>query len=61
MEDCCLPADAGLIDGCAGIDVGATVEQQSGRCEVAVFRGHMQQRSSLKQEATSAGLAAIEF
>src|SRR5262245_51456478 len=61
MEDCRLPADAGLIDCCASIDVGATIEKQSGRRYVAVFRGHMQERSSLKQEETSAGLAAIEF
>ena len=61
MEDCRLPADAGLIDCCAGIDVRPTVEKQRDRCEVAVFRGHMQQRSSLKQEVAPAGLAAIEF
>jgi hypothetical protein len=61
MEDCRLPADARLIDCCAGIHVGPTVEEQSDRCKVAVFRSHMQKRSSLKQEETSAGLAAIEF
>ena len=61
MEDCSVPADAGLIDCCAGIDVGPTVEEQSDRCEVAVFRGHMQERSSLKREAAPAGHAAIEF
>src|ERR1700730_14152695 len=61
MEYCRLPADAGLIDCCAGIDVGPTVEEQSGRCNVAVFRSHMQERSSLQQKRTSAGLAAVEF
>ena len=61
MEDCRLPADAGLIDRCAAIDVCSTVEKQSGCCRVAVFRGHMQERSSLKQEVAPAGLAAIEF
>src|SRR5260370_14198684 len=61
MEDCCLPADAVLIDCCAGIDVGPTVEEQSDRCEVAVFRGRMQERSPPKREFASAGHAAIEF
>ncbi len=61
MEDCGLPADAGLIDCRAGIDVRATVKKQRDRCEVAVFRSHMQERSSLKQEVAPAGLAAIEF
>lgn len=32
MKDCSLPADAGLIDCCAGIDVRATVEEQGDRC-----------------------------
>ena len=27
MEDCRVPADAGLIDCCAGIDVCSTVEE----------------------------------
>ena len=61
MKDCRLPADAGLIDCCAGIDVGPTVEEQSDGCNVAVFRSHMQKRSSSQQEETSTGLAAIEF
>ena len=61
MENCRLPADAGVIDCRAGIDVRATVEEQSGRCKVAVFRSHMQQRSSLKQEVAPAGLAAVEL
>src|SRR5206468_1557268 len=61
MEDGSLPADAGLIDCCAGIDVRATVKKQRDCCGVAVFRSHMQQRSSLKQEAAPTGLAAIEF
>ena len=51
----------GIIDCCAGIDVGPTVEEQSDGCNVAVFRSHMQKRSSLQQKGTSAGLAAIEF
>ena len=33
--------DACLINRCAGIDVRATVEEQSDCCKVAVFRGHM--------------------
>jgi hypothetical protein len=41
MEDGRVPADPGLIDGCAGIDVRPTVEEQPDRCGVAVFRGHM--------------------
>src|SRR5690349_19678803 len=61
MEDCCLPADAGLVDCRAGIDAGPTVEEQSGCCKITVFGGHMQKRSSLKREETSAGLAAVEF
>src|SRR5882724_1091977 len=61
MEDCSLPTDASIIDCGAGIDVGPTVEEQRDRCNVAVFRSHMQKRSSLKQEGTSACLAAIEF
>jgi hypothetical protein len=61
MENCSVTADAGLIDCCAGIDVRPTIEEQSGRCGGAIFRGHMQERSSLKQEVAPAGLAAIEF
>ena len=61
MEDCSVPADAGLIDCCAGIDVRPTVEEQSDRSEVAVFRGHMQECSSLKREFAPAGHATIEF
>ena len=61
MEDCRLPADAGLIDCCARIHVCSTVEEQSDCCRVTVFRGHMQERCSVKQEAAPAGLAAIEF
>ena len=61
MEECRLPADAGLIDRCAGIDVRTVVEEKSDRCEVAVFRGHMQERSSLKRELAPAGHAPIEF
>jgi hypothetical protein len=61
MEDCGLPADAGLIDRCAGIDVCPTVEKQRGRCGVAVFRSHVQERSTLKQEVAPARLTAIEF
>ena len=61
MEDRRLPADAGFIDGCAGIDVRPAVEEQGGRRGVAVFRGDMQERSSAKQEAAPAGLAAIEL
>src|SRR5437016_5951207 len=61
MEDRRLPADAALIEGCAGVDVGPAVEQQRDCRSIAVFRGHMQERSSSKQEETSAGLAAIEF
>ena len=61
VEDCRLPTDTGLIDYCAGIDVRATVEQQRDRCGAAVFRSHMQERSSLKREEAPAGHAAIEF
>src|ERR1700681_1163415 len=61
MEDCRVPADAGLIDGCAGIDVRPTVEEQCDRCAVGVFRGHVQERSSLKREFAPAGHAAIEL
>src|SRR5687767_3811796 len=61
MENCSLPADAGLIQCGAGIYVRSAVEEQSNRCNVAVFRSHMQKRSPLKQEETSTGLAAIEF
>jgi len=41
VEDGRVPTDAGLVDGCAGIDVRPTVEEQPDGCEVAVFRGHM--------------------
>src|SRR5882724_2187197 len=61
MENCSVPADASIIDCSAGIDVGSTVEQQSHRSEVAVFRGHMEDRSALKREFASASHAAIEF
>jgi len=56
-----MPADPGVIDYCTGIDVGPTVEQQSGRCQVAVLHGDMQQRSSLERETAPAGHAAIEL
>src|SRR5260221_158919 len=61
MEDGRLPADAGLIDGCTGIDVGATVKKQRDRCGVAVFCSHVQELSPVKKEIAPAGLAAIEF
>src|SRR5690242_5145921 len=61
MDDWSLPADAGLIECCTGIDVSATVEEQSGCRNVAVFRRDMQKRCALKQQGTAAGLAAIEF
>src|SRR5579863_7294041 len=61
MEDCRLPADAGLIDRCAGIDVGPTVKEQSDGCNIAVFRSHVQKRSASQQKRTPAGLAAIEI
>ena len=61
VEDCCLSPDSGLINGGAGIDVCATVKKQRDRGRVAVLRGHMQERSSLKQEAAPAGLTAIEL
>src|SRR5260370_31682893 len=61
MEDCSVATDAGIIDRCAGIDVRPTIEEERGCREVAVFRGHMQERSSLKQEIAPTGLAAIEF
>jgi hypothetical protein len=61
MEDCSLPADAGLIDCRAGIDVRGTVEEQRDRREVAVLRSHVQERSSRKRKVAPAGLAAIEF
>ena len=61
MENCGVPTYARMIYCCAGIDAGPTVEEQSGRGEVAVFRGHMQERCSLKREAASATHAAIEF
>src|SRR5437016_11405874 len=61
MEDCCVAANADIIDCSSGIDVGPTLQEHSGRCEVSVFRGHMQERSSLKREAAPAGHAAIEF
>ena len=61
MEDGSLPTGAGIIDDCAGIDVGPTVEEQGGRPEVAEFRGHMQERSPLNREAAPAAHAAIEF
>src|SRR5687768_1886026 len=61
MEECSLPADASLVDGCTGIDVRSAVEEQGDRGEVAVFRGHMQERPASKSEAASAGHAAIEL
>src|SRR5262245_39578285 len=61
MENCRLSADARLIGGCAGIDVSSAVEQESGRGKIAVFRSHMQERTSSKKEGTSAGLAGIEL
>src|SRR5688572_32205983 len=61
MKDGRLPADAGLVDCCAGIHVGPAVEQQSCGTEVAVLRGHMQERASLNGKASTTGLAAIEF
>jgi hypothetical protein len=61
MENCRLPANAGLIECCVGIDVGSTVEEQADGSNIAVFRSHMQKGSSSQQKGTSAGLAAIEF
>ena len=61
MEDRRVPSDARLIDRCAGIDVRATVKKQRDCCEVAIFRSHVQERSTLKQEVAPARLAAIEF
>src|SRR5258707_13796580 len=61
MEECGVPADAGLIERCAGIDVRSTLEEQSGRFDVAVLRGDMQKRSSRERELAPAGHAAIEF
>src|ERR1044072_3680840 len=61
MEDGWVPAYAGIIDCGAGIHIGPTVEEQSGGCPVAEFRGHMQQRSSPKCQAAPAAHAAIEF
>src|SRR5882724_5670474 len=61
MEDCRLPTGAGIINCRAGIDVGPTVQEQSESCEVAVFRGHMQESSSLKCEAAPAAHAGIEL
>jgi hypothetical protein len=51
VKDRGLPADAGLIDGCAGVDVRATIQEQSDRREVAVLRCDMQERSSVKLPA----------
>src|SRR5882672_3693237 len=61
MENCSVSTDAGPIDRGAGINVGPTIKEQSGRFERAIFRGHMQERSSLKREAAAAAHAAIEF
>lgn len=56
-----MTADTRLIDCCAGIDVRATIEEQSGRRHGAVFRGDMYERSSLEGQAATASHAAIEF
>src|SRR5580704_15885678 len=61
MEDGSVATDTGFPDGCAGIDVGPTVEEQSDGGEVSEFRGHMQERSSREREAAAAGHAEIEF
>ena len=45
----------------AGVDVRPAVEEQGGRRGVAVFRGHVQERSAAKHEAAPAALAAVEF
>ena len=41
MENCRLPADAGIIDRRASIDVRPAVEEQGDRCDAAKFRGHV--------------------
>src|SRR5258707_12691242 len=61
MEDCRLPADAGIINCRARVDVGSTIQEQSESCDAAVFRGHMQKSSSLKREAAAAAHAAIKL
>ena len=61
MEDGGVPTHTRLIDCGAGIDVRPPVEEQSGRGEAAVFRGDMEERSSLNGQAAAAALAAIEL
>jgi len=61
MKDCSLATEAGIINDRAAVDIGATVEEQSDCGDTAVFRGHMQEGSSLECEASAAGHPAIEF
>jgi hypothetical protein len=43
VEDGCLAADAGSVDGGAGVDVCAAVEQEPRGFGIAELRGNMQQ------------------
>ncbi len=61
MEEGGVPANAGLIDSRAGIDIRSMVQQQRGGCSIIVFGGDVQQRPSLNRQTASAGLAAMEF
>jgi hypothetical protein len=52
-EDCRLSSDAGIIDGCAGINIGSAVEEQSGCRNIVVFpRGGVSMLKDSKTKAT---------
>src|ERR1051325_5957254 len=61
MENCRVAPYAGIIERGACIDLGSAVEEQSRRCDIAEFRGHMQKTSPLEREASAAAHTEIEF
>ena len=59
VKDWSLSADAVGVDIGVGVDVGATVEKQSGGVEEAIFGRDMQQGCAAEEKQTPSGGAAI--
>jgi len=61
VKDCCLAAGAGIVQSRTSVNVGSAVKEKTRGVRVAIFRSHMQQRSSCKTHPASGGVAKIEF